>query len=120
MVFESGKATSQATEALYPRYRLATCSTGLPHTDSTSRDGDTPRPELGKLLRRGACLCFSRVCRCRTPTQLAEMEILLGPSWESFCGEALACAAEGLAEPYFYRSESGDELDLVLGFGGER
>ena len=39
---------------------------------------------------------------------------VVGGSWEGFCIEQLIAAAPTGAEPYFYRSSGGAELDLVL------
>lgn len=45
---------------------------------------------------------------------------VVGGSWEGFCLEALIAAAPPGAEPFFYRTSAGAELDLVLRMpGGE-
>ena len=41
-----------------------------------------------------------------------------GPSWEGFLIENLIGAAGGVSTPYFYRTEDGAEVDLVLERGG--
>ena len=41
-----------------------------------------------------------------------------GPSWEGFLIENLIGAAGGASTPYFYRTEDGAEVDLVLERGG--
>ena len=42
-----------------------------------------------------------------------------GPSWEGFAIENLIAAAGDSRTPYFYRTEDGAEVDLVLERGGE-
>jgi predicted AAA+ superfamily ATPase len=39
---------------------------------------------------------------------------VVGGSWEGFCLETLIAAAPAGAEPYFYRTSAGAELDLIL------
>lgn len=39
---------------------------------------------------------------------------VVGGSWEGFCLETLIAAAPAGAEPYFYRTTGGAELDLIL------
>ena len=43
---------------------------------------------------------------------------VVGGSWEGFCIEALIAAAPAGAEPFFYRTAAGAELDLVLRLPG--
>ena len=41
---------------------------------------------------------------------------IAGASWEGFALEAVLAASSGRAKPYFYRSATGQEIDLVLEF----
>jgi hypothetical protein len=43
-----------------------------------------------------------------------------GESWEGFAIEAILAAAPSGTKPYFYRSATGHEIDLVLEFSGTR
>jgi predicted AAA+ superfamily ATPase len=56
---------------------------------------------------------------------IGEREALLahpvaGASWESFAIESLIAAAPGGAEPYFFRTAAGAEIDLLLKLSGHR
>jgi uncharacterized protein len=45
---------------------------------------------------------------------------VLGASWEGFVIENLLATAPDGTEPYFYRTNAGAEIDLILQFGAER
>jgi len=57
--------------------------------------------------------------RCRNPAELSAKPQIHGDSWESFYVEALISAAPDGTQSHYHRSD-GDELDLVLDFGGNR
>ena len=45
--------------------------------------------------------------------------VVVGPSWEGFVIENLIAAAGDRFVPYFYRTEDGSEIDLILERGGK-
>lgn len=54
----------------------------------------------------------------RSHKEIRASDTIYGHSWEGFCVENLIAAAGSQVMPYFYRSDAGEEIDLVLDFPG--
>lgn len=79
---------------------------------------------IGKRLVKSPKVYLRDSGILHTLLQIPDLDALsghpkIGDSWEGFVIENLLSVLPGLAQPYFYRTSAGAEIDLILDFGGE-